>query len=117
MHSLMQLAGSFFRKRPSPLHAERVTGRPVAYVDCGRGITFEGDFIVGMTLYELLEWLQRNCSWRPVEGDKVAWLPDRLRLADPDEVPMDYVIREGDTICLADPTLPAPEKRLLIEQL
>ncbi len=118
MRSLIQWFGSLY-KRPATSIAVRRPAGPVAYVDCGRDIAFAADFVVGMTLSELLVWLQENCSMRSGHsyGKERPWLPERLRLANADDVPMDYVIREGDYVCLADPALPSSEKRLQLQQL
>lgn len=117
MPSLPALFGRFFKKTAqvpaTPVPARQ--NRPVAYVDCGRGIEFTADFIVGMTLAQLLEWLKECCSTRLIDGHiEIEWLPKRLRLASGKEVGMEYVICAGDVLILSDPALPAPRQQKLL---
>lgn len=106
-------------KKPPPLPAQRkLYPGPPAFVDCGREITFSATFIVGMTLAELLGWLQTCCSQRAgMDGcGEIPWLPEKLQLASGKEVGMDYVIQEGDVLILGDLALPAPQDVKLLPE-
>ncbi len=76
--------------------------KPTAYVNFGSGIEFTADFIVGMTLRNLIQFLQQNCSYRSIHGDEIPWLHDFLRTGDLKNFPadLDYVIQPGDKIVL-----------------
>lgn len=98
---------------PSAMHHD---AKPVAYVNCGRGIEFTADFIVGMTVAELVKWLKENFATRT--DDEVGtyeWLPEQLLLSDGTEVGMDYTIRAGDAMWLTNPLLPSPTTHPLLK--
>lgn len=86
-----------------PTQSKRSIG-PTAYINCGRGIEFVADFVVGMTLRELVEFLQVNCSYQTMYGSKqqIPWLPSELRLCSVNDLSADhdYVIQPGDYINL-----------------